>query len=611
MPDLFARPHFNSKINLTITNVNRIVSTEPSDFNELLDLLLPLEAELIKHYQTQHAPAEAHRLGQKTYRQYIQYALCLALTHNKTEQHCETLLTFSLCAPLFYFESRPGIYESSLWLDQDNQPALLTLLEKRAFRTLSSSLLKEAEQALQKVMPNEHTDSLRRFLVLFDFKAMLLKQLQVALAPHWQKYEKHLIEQVINFFPQFLEAQYQRASERLISNTDNLVLHPQEIERLVEWVEFLRQEVIKVIETQQDPITYTHLLDKESESAEAGEALNLRNLADPLCFLPDEQPYFLSTFKNLYAHSDGGGVFQSPISKQTIAAHAYESTSLEALVALTRGIINLKEHILLTNSINIKKAIMLLLGDNEFRAREFAARERSTLASEPNAQGEGPRSALFSSRRGASLFAEHHEDNGVPPPAPIPSAPPAELVRQPMGAAASFLPLPNIERQSHQDQRRRGRLYAEGDSYPHHEESHPRAQLPVIPVRNQVQEDTRSSDYRAYRRELLYADANSQASSDEQSTRMPGPPRNWPSPSEVNVTSRPWHETSTPAFFPPQQTQVRAGRRPAGQFDLEGGVQSHTPDFFSPRRAQDRAGRRPAEQPHYNDEASRHRNTYQ
>ena len=92
MPDQFTRPNFNVHINQTMNFVKRLVSMEgPLDSDHLMDCLLPLEQNLIKYYQQkgQYSPQDARVNGQKTYRQFIQYVLCLACENNKNEQVCQ------------------------------------------------------------------------------------------------------------------------------------------------------------------------------------------------------------------------------------------------------------------------------------------------------------------------------------------------------------------------------------------------------------------------------------------------------------------------------------------------------------------------------------------
>ncbi|WP_133128693.1 hypothetical protein [Legionella nagasakiensis] len=377
MPILFSKKKFTPVIARAMRIIQEAITNESFNSDEareiILDNLIPLEKELERYYiaQLQRPHSEAKVCAQRIYREFIQYLLYLACQNNKDEAWCQDLRTFAMCSNLFRIETNPGIYETVLWVEPNRGAHLLNIALKRGFPNLLPSLLHEAELALATAPADEHDGSLRHFFRLFDFKAMLFAQMEINMACHWNTHEHRLTEQWQNLIRQYPESQYHRFSEKLISSSEKIVLFPGEVDGLIERMEQLQLAIIELINAHADPVTFESLMDKENEAGDRGEILDLGNLADPMCFLPDGYSYFRSTFQELYNSSREPGLLQSPVTKEIIDARAYESESLLALVRLSRGILAVKERILIENRISVKEAIGLMFGDNIFRSRKY------------------------------------------------------------------------------------------------------------------------------------------------------------------------------------------------------------------------------------------------
>lgn len=353
MPIRFEQENFTSEVTQLVSHTYTAINNQ--DRPIIIKQLLNLEEELVRMYRSrdEFSFAQAKVRAQEVYLALIQsfvHYVCQNIQTGHPEHLCSILA--SQAENLFFIDlfSELGRSHAVLWLDEKEELSLLEAVELRGFGTLMQQLVNQAILAIAKDPSQEETRPLRALLYLIEIKRELLIHVNAKLAIHWNKHEERLNKGWQRLLLSFYEFKITDPQQQLLLKNQRLVLSGKEREALVKWLEKLSSEIISLLTSFPDPIVRRSLIDKERELQQA--TASARAPEDPMCFLADRHPYFLSSIQRLQHPVERTII--SPIVHKPIPVETLPSNSLQALYYLSQNILHIKQYVLMSETISLE-----------------------------------------------------------------------------------------------------------------------------------------------------------------------------------------------------------------------------------------------------------------
>jgi hypothetical protein len=353
MPIRFEQEHFTSDVTQLISHIYTAINNQ--DRPIIIKQLLNLEEELVRMYRSREdfTFAQAKIRAQEVYLALIQsfvHYVCQNIQTGHPEHLCNILTSQAenlFFVDLFY---EVGPSHGVLWLDENEEISLLEAVELRGFGTLMQQLVNQAILAIAKDTHQEETRPLKAFLHLIEIKRELLIHVNAKLSIHWNKHEERLNKSWQRLLLSFYELKITDPQQQLLLVSQRLPLSGKERESLVKWLERLSSEVTSLLISFPDPIVRQSLIDKERALQQATPSA--RAPEDPMCFLVDRHPYFLSSIQRLQHPTERTII--SPILHKSIPVETLPSNTLQALYHLSQNILNIKQYVLVNETISLE-----------------------------------------------------------------------------------------------------------------------------------------------------------------------------------------------------------------------------------------------------------------